>query len=120
MPRILVTLHPPHHSLYTTLPSIREYHLSLQLPINMTRASSSAAAASSSAQPPPQPDNIAETITPAELVALIKDEGKVAGKDYLIVDVRRTEFDVSTERLQYGLPRSFDIHFRYGELLARG
>lgn len=47
---------------------------------------------------PPQPTSTAETISPHDLHALLTNESKVAGRDYVVVDVRRTDIDVSHRR----------------------
>lgn len=43
---------------------------------------------------PPQPHATADLITPQQLQELFMDDTKLAGRDYLVVDVRRTDIDV--------------------------
>ena len=43
---------------------------------------------------PPPPHSKARTMTHEEAAALMKDPDKSPGKDYIIVDVRRTDFEV--------------------------
>ena len=47
----------------------------------------------------PSPKAELRSISPDELVKLISDPSKVAGKDYLVVDVRRTDFAVPSPTL---------------------
>jgi hypothetical protein len=43
---------------------------------------------------PPQPHSKARTMTHEEVAAIMKDPEKKPGKDYIVVDVRRTDFEV--------------------------
>ena len=43
---------------------------------------------------PAQPELTAGLITPKQLHELVQDATKIAGKDYLLVDVMRTDVDV--------------------------
>ena len=45
---------------------------------------------------PPPPHSKARTMTHEEVAALIKNPEKSPGKDYIVVDVRRTDFEVIT------------------------
>jgi len=42
----------------------------------------------------PAPRSKPRTMTDEEVAVLVKDSGKTPGRDYIIVDVRRTDFDV--------------------------
>lgn len=42
----------------------------------------------------PPPTSVAVGFSVAQLKALLDDPDKVAGRDYLVVDVRRTDMDV--------------------------
>lgn len=44
----------------------------------------------------PSPRATPESISQDEVAGLIKSSDKVTGKDYLIIDVRRTDFEVCT------------------------
>jgi arsenical-resistance protein 2 len=48
----------------------------------------------------PTPSFDSKRITAAELVAIMEE--KVAGKDYIVVDVRRTDFEVTPSRTREG------------------
>ena len=43
---------------------------------------------------PPPPHSKARTMSHEEVAALIKNPEKSPGKDYIVVDVRRTDFEV--------------------------
>lgn len=55
-------------------------------------------ATSSAAADIPPPQTAVDSFTVADLHALTTDNSKVAGRDYLVVDVRRTDIDVSAAR----------------------
>jgi hypothetical protein len=42
----------------------------------------------------PDPRSMPRSMTDAEVSALVRDPEKHAGRDYIIVDVRRTDFEV--------------------------
>lgn len=44
----------------------------------------------------PEPRSSPRSMTDVEVAALITNPAKSAGKDYIVIDVRRTDFGVST------------------------
>lgn len=44
-----------------------------------------------------EPHSTPRSVTDEEVATLVSDPSKIAGKDYLVVDVRRTDFGVSHE-----------------------
>jgi len=50
----------------------------------------------------PEPKSTPRSITDQDLASLLTDLNKKAGRDYLIVDVRRTDFQVSLIRILLG------------------
>ena len=45
----------------------------------------------------PSPQATVRVLQPEEVAALIEDQSKVAGKDYIVIDVRRNDFTVHPE-----------------------
>jgi len=52
----------------------------------------------------PQPESIVKTMGPAELAEMIRSSHLTPGKDYLVVDVRRTDFENSFIKGALNLP----------------
>lgn len=43
----------------------------------------------------PNPQSTPQTIAPEDLAALLRENSAGVGKDFLVIDVRRTDFEVS-------------------------
>jgi hypothetical protein len=61
----------------------------------------------------PQPVSRPKNITAEELKALITKEGAVSGRDYIVVDVRRTDFEVRCSLYPLNGPNLWKIECLY-------
>ena len=62
----------------------------------------------------PTPKSELRSLSPDEVASMMQDEQKVAGRDYVVVDVRRTDFAVPI--LIHRPPSSTDHHRPYSRV----